>query len=47
LENTYIPLEFFCFISLYVAALTKDKTFGKPAPYGGMLLIAAWLSMAL
>ncbi|CAB3993675.1 Hypothetical predicted protein [Paramuricea clavata] len=33
--------------SLYVAALTKDKTFGKPAPYGGMLLIAAWLSMAL
>jgi uncharacterized membrane protein YgdD (TMEM256/DUF423 family) len=33
--------------SLYLAALTGNRTFGKTAPYGGMLLIAAWLSLAL
>ena len=33
--------------SLYVAAITRNRTFGKPAPYGGMLLMAAWLSVAL
>ncbi|XP_028401552.1 transmembrane protein 256 homolog [Dendronephthya gigantea] len=31
--------------SLYTAALTRNKKYGKPAPYGGMLLIAAWISM--
>lgn len=31
--------------SCYAAALSGDRANGKLAPYGGMALIAAWLSM--
>lgn len=31
----------------YYNGLTADKTYNKYTPTGGMLLIAAWLSMAL
>lgn len=33
--------------SCYAAALTGDKKNGKLAPYGGMLMIAGWLSLVL
>ena len=31
----------------YYHALTGDKQYRRLTPYGGMLLIAAWLSMIL
>lgn len=31
----------------YYHAFTGDRQFRKLTPYGGMLLIAAWLSLAL
>ncbi|XP_064408972.1 transmembrane protein 256 [Latimeria chalumnae] len=33
--------------SFYYHAITTDPTFTKAAPYGGTLLIAGWVAMAL
>jgi len=33
--------------TIYYHALTEQKTFRKYTPYGGIILIMAWLSMAL
>ncbi|XP_046853145.1 transmembrane protein 256 homolog [Xenia sp. Carnegie-2017] len=33
--------------SCYVVAFTQDVSYSKPAPFGGVLFIAAWLSMAI
>ena len=33
--------------SCYAVALREDRALGKAAPVGGMLFIAAWLSMVL
>ena len=33
--------------TIYYHALTKQKTFLKYTPYGGIILIMTWLSMAL
>ena len=30
----------------FAAALTGDRAMSKPAPYGGMMLIAGWLALA-
>jgi uncharacterized membrane protein YgdD (TMEM256/DUF423 family) len=31
--------------TIYYHALTEEKTFRRYTPYGGMMLIAAWISM--
>jgi uncharacterized membrane protein YgdD (TMEM256/DUF423 family) len=33
--------------TIYYHALTEEKTFRQYTPYGGMMLIAAWLSMVV
>jgi uncharacterized membrane protein YgdD (TMEM256/DUF423 family) len=33
--------------TIYYHALTEEKSLRKFTPYGGMLLIAAWLSMVI
>jgi len=33
--------------TIYYQALTEDQKLRKITPYGGMLLIAAWLSMVV
>lgn len=33
--------------SNYVVAYHEDRTYGKFAPYGGMLLIGGWLALAV
>ena len=33
--------------TIYYHALTEEKTFRRYTPYGGIILMMAWLSMAL
>ncbi|KAJ8600044.1 hypothetical protein CTAYLR_001814 [Chrysophaeum taylorii] len=33
--------------SCYAVAWTEDRTYGRPAPVGGLLLIGGWLALAL
>lgn len=34
-------------VPLYYSSVTEDKTFNKVMPYGGFIMMASWITLAL